>query len=237
MLQVTVIFYFSFSLKMRLESTYISTTSSILVGLQTTKCSELSSENMLFIYEYVQIKSEFQRQCNGIVKIPKRQSHSVQRSMSCRSSLVSPSISLQLTKERSNSLRIAQNRTADEYITVDFNVEPLSVETESRSIWSGVKKHTEALNATRFASYIFNLNGTIFSRVVLPANLPKSSLLTQRSKFIDRLYLLYLKYIVRGTITLCFLSSELMMFLEFVWSQWIESKDSTISMISIQSIC
>ena len=35
--------------------------------------------------------------------------------------------------------------------------------------------------------------------MVLPANLPRSSLLSERSSFIDRLHLLYSKYIARGS--------------------------------------
>jgi len=148
-------------------------------------CTELSSENMLFIYEYIQIKSAFQTVCNGIVKIPKPTS-ALSMSLQCSSS---PKL------QRSTSLRkmeLIQKRSDSDYLTVDFNVERIRNERKGGSLW---KKRDETLSRRAVASYIFNTNGSIFARVVLPANLPKSTLLTQRTKFIDRLYLLYLKYI------------------------------------------
>ena len=157
------------------------------------KVNEFSTENLLFIYEYIQIKYEFQMECNRLLKLPKPKSkvarmHRKSRKMNRQSSAIS----------NASSMITDEDKEPEEFITVDFHVEDKRIDRRSRtsSLWNNYSIRT----SSGIASYIFNNNGSIFARIELPANLPKSQLLKLKEKFLDRLYALYCKYVKRGSI-------------------------------------
>eukprot|EP01084_Bolivina_argentea_P207382 353832_1 len=158
-------------------------------GFMMHLVNEFSTENLLYIYEYIQIKNDFQIKCNGLLKLPKPKSK-VPKSQLRGGGNGGQSITVNEMTENDKK----QLNDDEEYITVDLNVDQRKAYKRTSIFTSNIRTNTG------ISSYIFNSNGSIFSRIELPPNLPKSQLLNENDRFIDRLYTLFLKYIKRGSI-------------------------------------